>query len=99
MMYTLCLFTQLDPGFGVTFSVVKGVLPSVARCRIPEIVVIHMVNSSRMLSNIPCKFIIDFIESLYNFFFFWRIKTHARERGKLIIINNNKTNITAIKAT
>ena len=71
MMYTLCLFTQLDPGFGVTFSVVKGVLPSVARCRIPEIVVIHMVNSSRMLSNIPCKFIIDFIESLYNFFFFF----------------------------
>ena len=67
MMYTLCLFTQLDPGFGVTFSVVKGVLPSVARCRIPEIVVIHMVNSSRMLSNIPCKFIIDFIESLYKY--------------------------------
>ena len=96
MMYTLCLFTKLDPGFGV----VKGVLPSVARCRIPEIVVIHMVNSSRMLSNIPCKFIIDFIESLYNFFFFfWRIKKHTRERGKLIIINNNKTNITAIKAT
>ena len=73
MMYTLCLFTQLDPGFGVTFSVVKGVLPSVARYRIPEIVVIHMVNSSRMLIH-------DRLYRKLIYIFFGETNTHEGER-------------------
>ena len=33
------------------------------------------------------------------YIYFVKKQTHTREREKLIINNNNKTNITAIKAT